>query len=164
MIYDKWNISPEKNYSLLQKFPANDAVNNLESDNIYSTLKKPSISSREANDYDSQDCIDYDDEDAVYATVNFNRNSVNSVICDQRMNDGDQNHNQKIITVSNDVHDLYAKIDVNKKKKVGAIQEAPSGQVTRVLVGTGVKVAPQQVLQTTFNINQPMLGFEKCGR
>ncbi len=116
MIYDKWNISPEKNYSLLQKFPANDAVNNLESDNIYSTLKKPSISSREANDYDSQDCIDYDDEDAVYATVNFNRNSVNSVICDQRMNDGDQNHNQKIITVSNDVQDLYAKIDVNKKK------------------------------------------------
>ena len=52
----------------------------------------------------------------MYATVNFNRNSVNSVICDQRMNDGDQNYNQKIITVSNDVHDLYAKIDVNKKK------------------------------------------------
>ena len=114
MIHDKWNISPEKNYSLFQKFPANDAVSNLESDNIYSTLKKPGSS--EANDYNSRDCIDYEDEDAVYATVNFNRNSVNSVICDQRMNDGDQNYNQKIITVSNDVHDLYAKIDVNKKK------------------------------------------------
>ena len=114
MIHDKWNISPEKNYSLLQKFPANDAVSNLESDNIYSTLKRPS--SKEANDYDSRDGIDNDDEDAVYATVNFNRNSGISVICDQRMNDGDQNHNQKIITVSNDVHDLYAKIDVNKKK------------------------------------------------
>lgn len=114
LIHDKWNISPERNYSLLQKFPANDAVSNLESDNIYSTLKRPS--SKEANDHDSRDGTDNDDEDAVYATVNFNRNSGISVICDRRMNDGDQNHNQKIITVSNDVHDLYAKIDVNKKK------------------------------------------------
>ena len=32
------------------------------------------------------------------------------------MNGSDQNGNQKIVTVSNDVHDLYAKIDVNKKK------------------------------------------------
>ena len=36
-------------------------------------------------------------------------------------------------------------IKKNKKKEVCAIQEASSGEVTRVWLGTGVKVAPQQV-------------------
>ena len=112
-MYEKLKISPERNNSLLQKFPATVANSNIEPDHIYSTLKKHC--SKEANDDDSRDGIDNDDEDAVYATVNFNRNSI-SVNSDHRMNDGDQNDNQKIITVSNDVHDLYAKIDVNKKK------------------------------------------------
>lgn len=112
-MYEKLKIRPERNNSLLQKFPATDANSNMEPDHIYSTLKKQC--SREADDNDSRDGIDNDDEDAVYATVNFNRNSI-SVNSDHRMNDGDQHDNQKIITVSNDVHDLYAKIDVNKKK------------------------------------------------
>ena len=110
-MYEKLKISPERNNSLLQKFPATDANSTIEPDHIYSSLKKQCSN----NDNDSRDGIDNDDEDAVYATVNFNRNSI-SVNSDHRMNDGDQNDNQKIITVSNDVHDLYAKIDVNKKK------------------------------------------------
>ena len=112
-MYEKLKISPERNNSLLQKFPATDANSTIEPDHIYSSLKKQC--GKEAHDNDSRDGIDNDDEDAVYATVNFNRNSI-SVNSDHRMNDGDQNDNQKIITVSNDVHDLYAKIDVNKKK------------------------------------------------
>ena len=95
---------------MLQPFAPNDSANHLE-EHIYSTLKKQG--SKEAND--RRNSLDNDDDDGVYATINFNRNSI-SVISDHRMNGSDQKGNQRIVSVSNDVHDLYAKIDVNKKK------------------------------------------------
>ena len=47
-----------------------------------------------------------------------------------------------------------AKAEKEDKKKGGdAIQGASSGEVTRVWVGTGTKVAPQQVAKNTFGQN-----------
>ena len=44
-----------------------------------------------------------------------------------------------------------SKAKEDKKKGVDAIQGASSGEVTRVWVGTGAKVAPQQVENTFMN-------------
>ena len=77
-------------------------------EHIYSSLKKQSSGD---NYSDRRNSIENDDDDSVYATVNFSRNSI-SVISDPKFTDGDPSQKSD----SNDVNDLYAKIDVNKKR------------------------------------------------
>jgi len=113
--YDKWKIAQD--YSLLQKSPSNES-SYLE-DHIYSTLKKQNARANER-----RDSIDNED-DEVYATVNFRGNSI-AVIANEHddINEGQthsietlmQDDKISVPIVTNDISDLYAKIDVNKKK------------------------------------------------
>lgn len=73
-------------------------------EHIYSTLK--SLDSKLSERRNSLD----DEDDGVYATVNFHRNSVISVISDNSDNIVEQ------AKKSEDVNDLYAKVDMNKKR------------------------------------------------
>ena len=113
--YDKWKVAQD--YSLLQKSPSNDS-SYLE-DHIYSTLKKQNARTNER-----RDSIENEDDD-VYATVNFRGNSIAVITNDHDdFNEGQthsietlmQNDQISVPIVSNDISDLYAKIDVNKKK------------------------------------------------
>ena len=75
-------------------------------DHIYSTLNR---------DTKRRDSLENDDDD-VYATVNFSRNSI-TVISDDNSEKPEIQETKKVISYSNDVTDLYAKVDINKKKK-----------------------------------------------
>ena len=77
-------------------------------EHIYSSLKKQGSGD---NYSDRRNSIQNDDDDSVYATVNFSRNSI-SVISDPKFTESDPSQKSD----SNDVNDLYAKIDVNKKR------------------------------------------------
>lgn len=109
--YDKLNRASthDKDYSLMQQTSDSGS---LIDEHIYSTLKK-----QYTGNGARRDSIDNDDDDDVYATVNFSRNSI-SVISD----DGEDEENQIItnnslsVQVTNDINELYAKIDVNKKR------------------------------------------------
>ena len=81
-------------------------------EHIYSTLKK-----QYTGNGARRDSIDNDDDDDVYATVNFSRNSI-SVISDDGKDEENQiiTNNSLSVQVTNDINELYAKIDVNKKR------------------------------------------------
>ena len=99
-IYSEWSRETDKDYAVIQK-PESEAE-----DHIYSTLNR---------DTKKRDSFDNDDDD-VYATVNFSRNSI-TVISDDSSEKQENPETKKVISYSNDVTDLYAKVDVNKKKK-----------------------------------------------
>ena len=61
------------------------------------------------NSLDNED----DDDDGVYATVNFNRSSTSSVTSHEKQDYQDISFQS---SVSKDVSDLYAKVDMKKKK------------------------------------------------
>ena len=108
--YEKINriSTHDKDYSLMQQTSDSGS---LIDEHIYSTLKKQYTSGGAR-----RDSIDNDDDDDVYATVNFSRNSI-SVISDDSIDDENQTANNSLsVQVTNDVNELYAKIDVNKKR------------------------------------------------
>ena len=79
-------------------------------EHIYSTLK--SLDSKidgRRNSLDNED----DDDDGVYATVNFNRSSTSSITSHEKPHYQDISFQS---SVSKDVSDLYAKVDMKKKK------------------------------------------------
>ena len=78
-------------------------------EHIYSTLKKQYNGAR-------RDSIDNDDDDDVYATVNFSRNSISVISDDSIDNENQTSNNSLSVQVTNDINELYAKIDVNKKR------------------------------------------------
>ena len=100
-IYTEWKRDPHRDYAVIQKHPESDME-----DHIYSTLNR---------DTKRRDSLENDDDD-VYATVNFSRNSI-TVISDDNSEKAESQEPRKVISYSNDVTDLYAKVDINKKKK-----------------------------------------------
>jgi len=106
--YEKINrtSSHEKDYSLMQQ---TSDTGSLIDEHIYSTLKKQYNGAR-------RDSIDNDDDDDVYATVNFSRNSISVISDDSIDNENQTSNNSLSVQVTNDINELYAKIDVNKKR------------------------------------------------
>ena len=100
-MYGEWKNDPNKDYAVLT--PQESETE----DHIYSTLSRQDSKRRDSFDAD---------EDDVYATVNFSRNSI-TVISDDKTEKQENTESKKVISYSNDVTDLYAKVDVNKKKK-----------------------------------------------
>ena len=100
-MYGDWKNDPNKDYAVLTPHESETE------DHIYSTLSR--------QDHKRRDSFE-NDEDDVYATVNFSRNSI-TVISDDKTEKPDNTESKKVISYSNDVTDLYAKVDVNKKKK-----------------------------------------------
>ena len=60
-----------------------------------------------------------------------------------------ERNKRAVLTPKEDVNNAKAEKD-DKKKATNATQGASSGEVTRVWVGTGAKVAPQQVENYTW--------------
>lgn len=100
-MYGEWKNDPNKDYAVLT--PQDSETE----DHIYSTLNRQDNKRRDSFE---------NDEDDVYATVNFSRNSI-TVISDDKTEKPENTESKKVISYSNDVTDLYAKVDVNKKKK-----------------------------------------------
>ena len=100
-IYSEWSREGDRDYAVIQR-----QESEVE-DHIYSTLNRQDVRRR--------DSLDNEDDD-VYATVNFSRNSI-TVISDDNFEKQETQETKKAISYSNDVTDLYAKVDVNKKKK-----------------------------------------------
>ena len=100
-IYSEWSREGDRDYAVIQRQESEAE------DHIYSTLNRQDVRRR--------DSLDNDDDD-VYATVNFSRNSI-TVISDDNFEKQETQETKKAISYSNDVTDLYAKVDVNKKKK-----------------------------------------------
>lgn len=100
-IYSEWSREGDRDYAVIQRQESEAE------DHIYSTLNRQDVRRR--------DSLDNEDDD-VYATVNFSRNSI-TVISDDNFEKQETQETKKAISYSNDVTDLYAKVDVNKKKK-----------------------------------------------
>ena len=100
-IYSEWSREGDRDYAVIQRQESEAE------DHIYSTLNRQDVRRR--------DSLDNEDDD-VYATVNFSRNSI-TVISDDNFEKQEPQETKKAISYSNDVTDLYAKVDVNKKKK-----------------------------------------------
>ena len=100
-IYSEWSREGDRDYAVIQRQESEAE------DHIYSTLNRQDVRRR--------DSLDNEDDD-VYATVNFSRNSI-TVISDDNFEKQETQETKKAISYSNDVTDLYAKVDVKKKKK-----------------------------------------------
>ena len=100
-MYSEWKTDPNRDYAVLTPQESEPE------EHIYSTLNRQENKRRDSFD---------NDEDDVYATVNFSRNSI-TVISDDKTEKQESTEAKKVISYSNDVTDLYAKVDVNKKKK-----------------------------------------------
>ena len=101
-MYGEWKTDPNKDYAVLT--PQESETE----DHIYSTLSRQDNKRRDSFE---------NDEDDVYATVNFSRNSITVISDDKTEKLPENTESKKAIAYSNDVTDLYAKVDVNKKKK-----------------------------------------------
>merc|ERR1711997_1168660 len=92
-MYGEWKTDPNKDYAVLT--PQESETE----DHIYSTLSRQDNKRRDSFE---------NDEDDVYATVNFSRNSITVISDDKTEKLPENTESKKAIAYSNDVTDLYA--------------------------------------------------------